>query len=96
MAQPAKPTPVFTTDADGNRVGDRPTVGPASAEQIHAALKSQDALAKSPRPAPAVAEDTVGATPAANPTKNLSVANAANTLANRGHVIETAIDDASQ
>lgn len=97
MSKPAVPTPVFATDANGNRDGDRPKVGPASAQTIHNALKAQDALAKAPRP---VAQAQVGATPAGdsadNPTRDLSIGTAAARLANRGHKIESAIDDASQ
>lgn len=90
------PNPVFTTDSDGNRVGDRPQVGPASAQQVHAALQAQDALAKAPRPTPPQAQATVGDTNADNPTKDLTVTTAANRLANRQHQVASAIDSQSQ
>jgi hypothetical protein len=98
-AKPPAPTPVFTTDANGNRVGDRPTVGPASADAIHAALAAQDQLAKAPRP---VAQSQIGATPANppqdsdNPTRDLSVQTAARRLSERAGKVNQAIDDASQ
>jgi hypothetical protein len=97
MAKPATPSPVFTTDANGNRDGDRPTVGPASAQSIHAALKAQDALAAAPRP---VSQQTVGDQPAGdsndNPTRDLSVGTAAVRLQQRAGKVKQAIDDQSQ
>lgn len=92
------PAPVFTTDADGNRVGDRPQVGPASAQQVHDALTAQDAIAKQPRP---VAQSQVGATPASpdtsdNPTKDLRVSTAANRIQSYGGKLAQSIDEQSQ
>lgn len=90
--------PVFTTDSDGNRVGDRPRVGPAPPEAVHAALKAQDALAKAPRPAP-VATDSPGAVPADttdNPTRDLRVSTAAQRLSSYGNKLDNAINDQSQ
>lgn len=95
-AKPAKPAPVFQTDANGNRVGDRPTVGPASAQTLHDALKAQEAVAQSPRP---VAQQQVGATPAGDsndsPTRDLSIGTAAQRLQQYKGKINQAIDDAS-
>lgn len=97
LAKPASPTPTFTTDTNGNRVGDRPRVGPAPADAIHAALKSQDALASAPRP---VAQQQIGATPAGdsadNPTRDLSIGTAADRLSSYKGKVNQAIDDASQ
>ena len=97
LAKPAAPTPVFTTDANGNRTGDRPTVGPASAATVHAALQAQDALATSPRP---VAQSQVGATPAGdatdNPTADLSIGTAAQRVQNYTGKVNAAIDAASK
>jgi hypothetical protein len=46
--------PTITTDADGNQEGPRPTVGPADAKTVHAALAAQDASARTaPATAPA-------------------------------------------
>jgi len=93
------PTPVFTTDANGTRAGARPTVGPASADVVHAALAAQDQMAHAPRP---VAQSQIGATPAnpaldsENPTKDLSLGTAATRLSERAGKINAAIDDASQ
>lgn len=92
-----KPTPIFTTDANGTRQGPRPQVGPASADTIHAALKAQDALASAPRP---VAQSQMGATPANNPldnpTKDITLSTAADRLSSRTAKVNAAIDDASQ
>jgi hypothetical protein len=87
------PNPVFTTDASGNRLGDRPKVGPADAQTVHAALKAQEAVAAAPRP---MAQASVGAEPADNPTKDLAVTTAANRLANYGRKVDAAITDQSQ
>ncbi len=92
----AAPTPVFTTDTNGNRIGGRPTPGPAPAAVIHANLVAQDNLAKAPRP---VAQSQVGATPADttnDDTKDLSLVTAANRLSQRAAKVNQAIDDASQ
>lgn len=90
------PNPVFTTDANGNRTGDRPHVGPAAPDVVHAALQAQDALAKSPRP---IAQSQIGAEPASpaqtDPaTRDLTVGTAAARLRNRGMQIDKQIDDA--
>ena len=96
LSKPAAPTPVFTTDSNGNRSGDRPRVGPADPATIHNALKAQEAIASSPRP---VAQSQIGATPADSsdsPTRDLRVSTAADRLANRQHQVASAIDEQSQ
>jgi hypothetical protein len=95
-AKPTAPTPVFSTDSNGNREGGRPKVGPASAQTVHAALQAQDAIAKAPRP---VAQAQVGATPASpsdSPTKDLRVSTAAQRIQNYGGKISQAIDEQSR
>jgi hypothetical protein len=84
---------VFTTDENGNRIGDRPKVGPADAQTVHNALKAQEAVAAAPRP---VARDTVGTTPADSPTKDLSLQTAANRLSSYGRKVDAAINDEGQ
>lgn len=97
MAAPPKPTPVFTTDQNGSRIGERPTVGPAPAAAIHAALKTQDAIAATPRP---TAQETIGAQSAGDSadssTRDLSLGTAASRIQARAGRINQAIDDASQ
>ena len=96
MSKPAAPTPVFSTDTNGNRSGGRPTPGPADSQTSHNALKAQEAIAASPRP---VAQSQVGATPADlsdSPTRDLRVSTAAGRLASRQHQVASAIDDQSQ
>ena len=90
------PNPVFTTDANGNRSGDRPHVGPASPDVVHAALQAQDALAKSPRPTSQSQIGDVPASPSApdSATRDLTVQTAASRLRNRGMQIDKQIDDA--
>jgi hypothetical protein len=97
LAKPAAPTPVFTTDQDGNRTGDRPTVGPASAQTIHAGLQAKEALAAAPRP---VAQSQIGATPAGdsadNPTQDLAIGTAAQRVQTYTGKVNAAIDAASK
>ncbi len=93
-SRPAQaPNPVFTTDQNGSRIGDRPKVGPADAQTVHAALKAQEAVAAAPR---TVAQDTVGTTPADSPTKDMSLQTAANRVGSYGRKVDAAINDASQ
>jgi predicted XRE-type DNA-binding protein len=97
LAKPPAPTPVFTTDSNGNRTGDRPTVGPASAATIHAGLQAQEALAAAPRP---VAQQSIGTQPAGdsadNPTRDLSVQTAAQRVKTYTGKVNAAIDAATQ
>jgi hypothetical protein len=78
-------------------VGARPTVGPASAQTIHAGLQAADALAAAPRP---VAQQQIGAQPAGdsadNPTRDLAVGTAAQRVQQYTGKINAAVDDASK
>lgn len=95
-ARPVQPAPAGPiTDVNGNRMGARPVVGPASPAQVHAALQANDAaVARAPRPQAPV----VQAGPAAqeNPTRNLGALNAAQTIQNQKYATEKAIDEQSR
>lgn len=73
---------------------DRPKVGPAAPDTVHRALAAQEADAS--RQARAGLYQPKPAAPTENPTRDLSAANAANTVASGPARIENAINQATE
>lgn len=88
--------PAPSRDQNGNDLNaQRPVVGPASAQQVHAALAANDrAVAAAPRPAPAA----VAAAPRVQQPNNDLATGAANVIRPglRSSVINQTVDDASK